>query len=105
MSSAIGGIDDGFPGWAKALVTVFIYLPLTMIVVGGLIALLYRYAVSARTGFYALLPGAASATIALVLLVTAQLGIGPVWQRCRCLRCCCWSRQRADRCLHGHLHR
>ncbi len=41
-----------------------------MIVVGGLIALLYRYAVSARTGFYALLPGAASATIALVLLVT-----------------------------------
>ena len=70
VSSAIGGIDDGFPGWAKALVTVFVYLPLTMNVVGGLIALLYRYAVSARTGFYALLPGAASATIALVLLVT-----------------------------------
>ena len=31
VSSAIGGIDDGFPGWAKALVTVFVYLPLNAV--------------------------------------------------------------------------
>ncbi|HAM22428.1 MAG TPA: hypothetical protein DCQ04_09150 [Actinobacteria bacterium] len=69
-SSEIGAIDANLPGWAKALVAVFIYVPLTLLVVGGFIALLYRYGVSRRTGIFALLPGAVSATIALVLLVT-----------------------------------